>query len=132
MKGMDSRLVTAIFAVGAFGALFTAGAALVWGRAAAFSVAAGAGIAAANLYVLARIVGAILRDPDDAGRKGGALVWGLAALIKMLLLFGGLWILMAKGLVLPVALVGGYLCLPIGIAIGSLVSDKAAPRMGSS
>jgi hypothetical protein len=55
-------------------------------------------------------------------------VWGIFAVVKMLVLFGGMWLLMTNGLVAPIPLVVGYGALPIGIAIGSLVSDKAAPK----
>ncbi len=131
----DARLVISIAAVAASGAVFTLGAAVLWGVGTAISVAVGASIAAANLYVLARIVSAVLpqaaqAEPDPSGRasRGAAtgLAWGLFALVKMIVLFGGIWLLMVKGLVSPIPLVVGYGALPIGIAIGSLIRDKTA------
>ena len=131
----DSRLVTSMAAVAASGAVFTFGAGLLWGGGTAVSVAVGASIAAANLYVLARIVSAVLpqaaqAEAESSGRasKGMAtgLVWGLFALVKMIVLFGGIWLLMVKGLVSPLPLVVGYGAMPIGIAVGSLIRDKTA------
>lgn len=114
----DPRFVTAIVAVGSLGALMAATAAFTWGARMAASVGTGSVIATSNLYVLSRIVGAMVKG----GSGGGA--WGVIALVKMLVLFGGIWLLMTHGLVDPIGLVVGYGALPIGIAIGSLVSDK--------
>jgi hypothetical protein len=97
-------------------------AAFVWGARPAVSVCAGAAIAASNLYILSKIVAAMIGGGD---RRGGAGIWGVFAMLKMVILFGGIWIVMTKGLVDPMALVVGYGSLPIGIAIGSIVSDKS-------
>jgi uncharacterized membrane protein len=40
------------------------------------------------------------------------------------------WLLMRYGLVSPVPLLVGFGALPIGIAIGSVVSDRGAPSDG--
>jgi hypothetical protein len=60
-------------------------------------------------------------DPDhaDAGRRGG-LAWGIFAVLKILFLFGGVWILFTRGLVDPIPLVVGYGVLPLGIAASAL------------
>jgi hypothetical protein len=126
---------TALGAVVAFGLLFAVGAALLWGLRAAISVGAGALLAASNLWVLSRIIARVLGNmtssdgADSPEPKGGGGLWAVLALVKMLVLFGGVWILMTKGLVDPIALVVGYGSMPIGIAIGALVSDKTAPRL---
>jgi hypothetical protein len=117
----DPRFVTAMVAVGSLGVLMAATAAYTWGARMAFSVGTGSLIATSNLYVLSRIVGAMVKGGAGAG------AWGVVALVKMVVLFGGIWILMTHGLVDPMGLVVGYGALPIGIAIGSLVSDKASP-----
>ncbi len=102
-------------------------AALVWGARLALSVGAGAAIAASNLYVLSKIVGAMMGGAVAGESRGvGAGTWGLLAMVKMVVLFGGIWLVMTKGLVDPLGLVVGYGSLPIGIAIGSIVSDKTA------
>ena len=48
--------------------------------------------------------------------------------MKMAILFGGIWLLLMWGVVTVVPLVAGYMTLPLGIAIGSLVSDRATQR----
>jgi hypothetical protein len=118
----DGRFVTAMVGVAALGALMAVTAEFTWGTRMAISVGTGAAIATSNLYVLSRIVGAMIRGGSGAG------AWGVIAFVKMLALFGGIWLLMTRGLVDPIGLVVGYGSLPIGIAIGSIVSDKAHPE----
>jgi hypothetical protein len=113
-------------AVALSGGLMAITAAVEWGPRMAVSVGTGASIAASNLYILSRIVHAMTGDARDAGGGGtSAGAWGVIALGKMMVLFGGIWFLMTRGLVDPMGLVVGYGSLPIGIAIGSIVSDKA-------
>ena len=68
--------------------------------------------------------------PGDDGREaavtGGTRAWGVLALFKMIALFGGVWMLMSHRLVDPLPMLVGFGALPIGIAIGSLVSDRTA------
>jgi hypothetical protein len=122
---LDARLVSALLAVVLSGALMAVAAFFEWGARSAVSVEIGGAVAASNLYVLSRIAHAMI----VAGQGGGgAAAWGILALGKMLLLFGGIWWVMARGLVDPLGLVVGYGSLPIGIAIGSIVSDKTDTR----
>lgn len=132
------------------GAIFTLGAAVLSGAHAALSVAVGAGIAIANLLMLRAIIRAVIRapgepeggegdssapegstsnkksrDPAEIGRRGGA-VWAVFAILKIFLLFGGVWILLTRGLVAPIPLVVGYGVLPLGIAAASLWSSRRA------
>jgi len=129
-RAIDPSTRTAIVGVAAMGALFAIGAAAGWGLHAGVSVAVGALIAVANLYGLARIVGAILggRAEGDAG----AGLWGVLAIVKVVGLFGGVWLLLGSHLVQPVALIVGWGALPIGVAMGTLFGDKTeraiAPR----
>jgi hypothetical protein len=93
----------------------------------ALSVAGGAGLATGNLWLLARIVSGLL--PDDrpgaeAQSRGG---WALVAVLKMLGLLALAWLLMRHGIVSPLPMLVGFGALPIGIAIGSLVSDRRPP-----
>jgi hypothetical protein len=141
-------MLTALAGVASFGVLFTLGAAIVGDGWTALSVAIGAAIAGANLFVLAQIVASMVaataaaegvdgasddKDGSSTDGKGGtAGVWGIFAVVKMLVLFTGTWLLMTKGIVAPIPLVVGYGSLPIGIAIGSLVSDKTTRRPQSS
>jgi hypothetical protein len=92
----------------------------------AFSVAAGGAIATANLWILARIVHALLPSSAEGARAQSRAAWGLVAALKMVGLIGVVWLLMRHGVVAPVAMMLGFGALPIGIAIGSLVSDRTA------
>jgi hypothetical protein len=116
----DARLVSVMVAVVLSGALMALMAFFVWGARLGVSVVVGGVIAASNLYVLSRIAHAVV----VGGQGSGAAAWGAIALGKMALLFGSIWWVMARGLVDPLGLVAGYGSLPIGIAIGSIVSDK--------
>jgi hypothetical protein len=68
-------------------------------------------------------------DPVDhvAEGKRGAAAWGLFGVLKLVVLFGGIYVLLTKGLVDPMPLVVGYGVLPLGIAASSLFSGLA-PR----
>ncbi len=116
---------TAIATVALVGGTFTLIALLV-SPASGLSVAMGAAVAALNLWVLARVVGAIFpsgRAGAEAQSRGG---WGLVGLLKMLALFAVVGLLMRHGVASPVPLVIGFGSLPIGIVIGSLLSDRSA------
>jgi len=93
-----------------------------WGPRAAGSVAAGVVVAVGNLWALARVVGPLL--VGSAG-GGSAARYGALAGLKILVLFGGLWLLMARGWVTPLPLLVGYGCLPLGIATGSLLAPRS-------
>lgn len=115
---------TSLAAVAISGGFLTLGALVFGGAAAALSVGTGAGLALGNLWALARIVVALL--PDESGRtpSGGLGGWALLGMLKMVGLLGAVWLLMRHGVVSPLPLVIGFGALPIGIAIGALVSDR--------
>ena len=103
--------------------------------------AGGLAIATANLWALARVVAALLPTdaPTDApaadGTEGprtgrgpgprGFAAWSLLAALKMVGLVALVWLLMRRGVVSPLPMLVGFGALPIGIAIGSLVSDRS-------
>jgi hypothetical protein len=116
-----------IVAVALAGAGLSVAALLFFGPATAFSVAVGAGIAAANLWALARIIAALLPSDEQGARAQSKAGWGLVAVLKMLGLVAGVWLLMRHGVVSPLPMLVGFGSLPIGIALGSLVSDRSAP-----
>jgi hypothetical protein len=116
-----------IVAVALAGGALSLAALLFFGIATAFSVAVGAVIAAANLWALARIIGALLPADAPGAREQSKAGWGLVAMLKMLGLVAGVWLLMRHGVVSPLPMLVGFGSLPIGIAIGSLVSDRSAP-----
>jgi hypothetical protein len=123
----DARLRTSLRAVivagAALGLLALAFASVGTG----VSVLAGAALAAGNLWLLARIVSELLpsdRAGAEAQSRGG---WALVAALKMFGLVAVAWLLMRHGIVSPMPMLIGFGALPIGIAIGSLVSDRSAP-----
>jgi hypothetical protein len=107
------------------GVLAVAALALVDPRS-AFSVATGGAVAAGNLWVLALIVHALLPRGSDGARRQSRAAWSLLAALKMVGLVGLVWLLMRHGVVSPLSMMVGLGALPIGIAIGSLVSDRTA------
>ena len=127
-RRMDARLRAALVTIVVSASVFAGVAALEWSLRAALSVAVGGAIATTNLYVLARIVAALMPGDDgsEAAVTGGTRAWGVLALFKMIALFGGVWMLMSHRLVYPLPMLVGFGALPIGIAIGSLVSDRTA------
>ena len=67
-------------------------------------------------------------DVDHAAEgKRGAAAWGAFGLLKILVLFGGIYVLLTKHLVDPMPLVVGYGVLPLGIAASSVLGSLA-PR----
>jgi hypothetical protein len=136
----------AIALVAIVGAVFAVGGFAFFSPKVGASVLVGAVIATSNLYVLTKVVEALMTpDPEelekgsDGEREGegeekeeeksaekkdppkkfsGA--WAALGLVKMIVLFGGVWALMTRGLVDPMALVVGYGSLPIGISLSSL------------
>ncbi|CAN5665250.1 hypothetical protein BH09MYX1_BH09MYX1_16840 [soil metagenome] len=119
---LTPRLRTAMYSVIVLGVLFALVGATKWGFPTGLSAAVGSIAAATNLYVLAKIIRA-LTEPGASKSVAG---WSIAFAIKLFALFGGLWLLLAWGVVSVLPLAVGYTTLPIGIAIGSLVSDKAS------
>jgi hypothetical protein len=139
MGAFDARLRVALASVAACGVVLTVGAIFVLGVVPAASVGMGAALAAANLWALARIVTALLpggaqgpteedQGTGDGGGNatpaGGTGAWTLLALLKMGGLFALVWLLVRYSLVSPIPMLAGFASLPLGIAIGSLVSDR--------
>jgi len=116
-----------LLAVALSGAALTVATFAFFGAWRALPVALGSGIAAGNLWVLGRIVAALLPSEAAGARAQSKAGWVLVAMLKMVGLVGLLWLLMRHGGISPLALMAGFGALPIGIAIGSLVSDRDAP-----
>jgi hypothetical protein len=132
-RRLDARLRASLVAVALTGATFALVALAFFGPSAGLSVAVGAGLATVNLWTLARIVAALL--PDEAGGPtggargaSGAVAWALLGIVKMFALFAVVWLLVRHEVVSAVPMLVGFGALPIGIAIGSLVSDRGGPR----
>ena len=81
-------------------------------------VALGAALATANLYVFARVGDAFLVQ------KGNTTPWAMIAIVKLVFLFGGVWIILKNDYVPGLALAAGYGALPIGITFGFLFGPK--------
>ncbi|MBK8255120.1 MAG: ATP synthase subunit I [Polyangiaceae bacterium] len=114
----DSTLKAALKYVAATGLAFSVIAAVVEGIRFGLGVFAGAVIALVNLIVLARIVEAFLT------KKGNTAPWAIIAVLKLFFLLGGVWLLMKSEAVSGVALVAGYMSLPVGAVIASLFGPK--------
>lgn len=114
---------------------------LAFGFRSAFGTAIGAALATSNLWMLGKIIEALLPPGDDAdgdvdddapppsrSRGSSALLWSFLAGLKILVLFGGAWMLMTKGWASPMALCAGYGALPIGITLSTLRASMRTRR----
>jgi len=115
---LDARLRTSLAAVAVSAAVFTV-------CALALSVACGGALATGNLWALARVVAALLPDTRRTAEAQSRGAWSLLAAVKMVGLVAVAWLLMRRGIASPVPMLIGFGALPIGIAIGSLVSDRS-------
>ncbi len=99
--------------------LFAAAALALDGPGAALGVVLGATLAVANLWVISRVVRALV------GRGGRALFWALVGTVKVVVLMGAVYLLVMARLADILPLVLGYGALPIGILAVQL---RAAPQ----
>lgn len=67
-------------------------------------------------------------DAPTTERKRYAGAWGAFAIVKMFLLFGGIWLLLSKHVVDPLPLVVGYGVLPVGIVLSTLLSSLSVGK----
>jgi uncharacterized membrane protein len=123
---LDARMRVAVLGVAITGGVFALAAAVVAGPLTAFSVAVGAAVATANLWALARILAALIPRTEAGAQTQSRAAWGIVAIVKVLGLVAVVWLLMRHGIVSPIPMLVGFGALPIGIAIGSLVSDRSA------
>jgi hypothetical protein len=72
-------------------------------------------------------VAALLPAESAGAQSQSRAAWALVAVLKMISLLAAAWLLMRCGLVSPLPMLVGFGALPIGIAIGSLVSDRSEP-----
>jgi hypothetical protein len=122
-RALDPRARTAILGVALIGIALAIGATAGWGFRAGLSVEAGALIAVANLYGLSRIVGGLLGGRSEGDPGSG--IWGVFAILKIVGLFGGVWLLLGAHVVEPMAFIVGWGALPIGVTFATLFSDKS-------
>ncbi len=114
----DRTLQAAVRTVAATAGVATVVSVLVANLRFGLGVLAGGAIAVANLIVLARIVQAFL------GKKGNTAPWAIIAVLKLFLLLGGVWLILRSEVVSGLALVIGYMSLPVGAVIASLFGPK--------
>jgi hypothetical protein len=93
-------------------------AALIGGSGAAVSTALGVGLSALNLALMRRIVGAL------TAQSGLGALWALAFPVKLVVLVGGAFMLVQRGIAGPVPLAIGFALLPL--------SSVLLPRAGGS
>jgi hypothetical protein len=117
-RGLDDTMRAVVLSVAGSAAVMAL-IALVWRDArAALGVAIGGAIATANLYVFARIGVAFI------ARRGRTAPWAVIAVLKLLVLLGGVWLILKSGVVSPLALAIGYSSLVVGITLGTLFGPK--------
>jgi hypothetical protein len=126
---LDSRMRASIKAVAVAGAILSTLGGALFGLRSGASVAAGATLAAGNLWALARVVAALLPEPEEgraAGEQasGSRGAWTFLALIKTAGLLVAAWLILSYRVAAPLPMLVGFGALPIGIAIGALVSDR--------
>jgi hypothetical protein len=116
--GQDKTLKAAVLYVAVTAVLFAIVAAGVEGLRFGAGVLAGGVIAVVNLIVLARIVEAFLT------KQGNTAPWAIIAVLKLVFLLGGVWLILRSGVVSGLALVIGYMALPTGAVMASLFGPK--------
>lgn len=117
-RAARASMRAAIISVAATAAVLSAGALFGFSARTAAGVAIGGVIATANLWVFSRIGQAFI------GRRGNTAPWALIAVLKLVLLLAGVWMILKSGIVSGLALTVGYGALPIGITLGSLFGPK--------
>jgi hypothetical protein len=86
------------------------------------AVLIGGAIGVANFLVLARVVGAL------TGGRSAATFWGVVYFFKILVLFGGLYLLFSSGWLNIYGLLVGLSAIVPGIVVGGVLAlPKAAP-----
>ncbi|MCL2779591.1 MAG: hypothetical protein FWD73_16490 [Polyangiaceae bacterium] len=137
-RSADGSIAAAIHAV-AIGLFLALTSFALYGGKTALSVAFGVAIGVANLLALRAIVSSLIVSPSDRPdtvqaeqaanaaheneRRRGGVAWGIFALLKIAILFGGLWMLLTRNVVSPIPLVIGYGALPIGITTSALATS---------
>jgi hypothetical protein len=110
----DASMRAAILSVLACGLCFAVVGFAAFGAMTGVGVLLGGLLATGNLVVFARVGQAFV------ARKGNTAPWGVVAVLKMVLLFGGVWLVLRTGVVSALSLAAGYAALPFGITLASL------------
>lgn len=116
----EQQLRTTLWAVALSGAVLTLAAPFVLGRAGVLGVALGSLIAVLNLWVLARVVRALL--------GGAGLPWVVLGGFKLLGLLALVGLILKLGIAPLLPLGFGYAALPLGIVLSQLRGGRPAAR----
>ena len=111
-------------AVSILGTIGTIAALWLSGTVAARSVAIGAALAIANLWLLAQMVRGFL------ARKGASAPWSIVAVLKFVLLFGAMYVLVRTRIVEILPCVFGFGALPIGIVFAEVLGGRGNSGQG--
>jgi hypothetical protein len=114
----DAPMRAAIMSVFFCGLIFGVVGFAFWGPRAGLGAVIGGLIATANLWVFARVGQAFM------SRQGNTTPWAVVAVLKMLVLFGGVWVILKSGVVSGLSLAAGYAALPFGVTFASLFGPK--------
>jgi hypothetical protein len=118
----DNGLRAALWGIALTGAALTLASPFVLGARGVLGVALGSGIAAFNLWALARIVRAFM--------NGAGLPWVLLAALKLFGLLAVVALVLQLGITTVVPLAIGYAAMPVGIVFAQLSS--ARPRAATA
>ncbi len=120
-KKRDPVLRAAVKSVAVSGLVLTVLAAVFTDFRAAVGVFLGGALATANLVLFIRLGDAFL------DQKGPRTPWALLGFLKLLALFGAVYLILRRGDVSALALVVGYGAMPIGITLSNLFFRKEEP-----
>jgi hypothetical protein len=113
----DNGLRSALWGIALTGAALTLGSPFVLGQGGVLGVALGSGIAAFNLWALARIVRAFM--------NGAGLPWVLLAALKLFGLLAVVALVLKLGITTVVPLAIGYASMPVGIVFAQLGAARS-------
>lgn len=99
---------------------------LIWSWSIGLSLTVGVSLAIANLLSMSWIMGKILRGP--AAQKQSTLGWGMLFLLKLLVLFGVTYYVIAVARLNPLGFAAGYALLLVAIVWQALVPAQSKPE----
>lgn len=114
----DPQLKAAVKIVAITALVLTVGTLVFTDARAAIGVFLGGALATANLVLFIRLGDAFL------DQKGPRAPWALVGFLKLLALFGAVYLILRRGDVSALALVVGYGALPVGITLSSLFTPR--------
>ncbi len=116
----DPTVIVALISVAVLAAVLAAGAAVAYDGRAALGVGVGGLIALANLAAFVYVVRGVFSTSPY--RR----LWVLLGVVKVIVLFGGVWLLWDRQLVSPLAMVVGYGALPLGLTVSGLAGGRGS------